>query len=438
MKTSVQLKQERKGVTDKIEALKAKAASENNRSYTDDEVIELQSLVDSENKLGREIELALELEAREARMAGAAGTKKESSPEEREIGEFSFGKMLRELASGKGLTGREAELVQESEKEAERMGVSPTGIYLSDKILNVKHKRSTMVSGTGNLGGDLIPTEKVGFFDALYAQTQLENLGVPKLTGLTANTDLPGFSSGVTVVWETETGANDELTPAVANKTLRPKRLGGYSSVSKTLLMQTNGSIENYLMQTYIKALASGLEAAFVNGSGSAPTGILGTSGTSLVTIDANGGAITYAKILEVVQTLGTANVNMNDLKWLTNFKVASKLKQTPIVSGQAAMVLAYQQYYTGTPNVIDGMPVYLTSNVPSNLTKGSTGTNLSAIILGDWANNSIIGQFGGIDIVVDPYTSAKNNTVEIIVNQFVDIAFKQPAAFGIIKDATT
>lgn len=444
MKTSVELKQERKAISDKIDGLTARAKAEN-RNLTEDETKEMRDLMASEVKFTSDIELALELEKREAAKASTAAATNlttKSTPENREMANFSLGKLIREASSNRGVdgvTGFEKEMLQESEKEARSLGVTPSGIYLSNTLMSVKQSRSTMVAGTANLGGNFIPTEKLGFFDAFYAKTVLPSLGVEYLTGLSANTDLPGFGTGVTVGWETEVAANDETNPIVANRTLRPKRLGAFTPISKQLMTQTNGSVEGYVMNTFMKALASALEAACINGSGNAPTGLLGTANIGSVVLGTDGGAPTLAKILELVQTVASANAPTENLRWLINPKVESKLKQTPIVSGGGvgAMIMAYQNYYTGTPGVIDGKPVAVTSNVPSNLTKGTSSGICSAIIVGDFSN-MVVGQFGGVDIIIDPYTSAKNATIDIVINQYVDMCIKQPTAFAAIVDALT
>ena len=53
-----------------------------------------------------------------------------------------------------------------------------------------------------------------------------------------------------------------------------------------------------------------------------------------------------------------------------------------------------------------------VSNNVPSNLTKG-TGTNLSAVIYGNFAD-LLIGMFDQLEILVDPYTDFAKGTVGV------------------------
>jgi HK97 family phage major capsid protein len=162
----------------------------------------------------------------------------------------------------------------------------------------------------------------------------------------------------------------------------------------------------------------------------------LNTSGIGSVVIGTNGGAPTLAKILELVQVVETANAGI-DGKFLINPKLVAKLKQTSIDSGSGAMLMSYMAYFNGMSDQIDGKPVFSTSNVPSNLTKGSSSGVCSAMIYGDWSN-LVVGQFGGVELVVDPLSQAIGNKTRIVVNQHIGIAVKQAAAFGAIVDLTT
>ena len=124
-------------------------------------------------------------------------------------------------------------------------------------------------------------------------------------------------------------------------------------------------------------------------------------------------------------------------IKFLINPKVESKLKQTSIDTGSGAMIMSYQNYFTGTPGVIDGRYTAVTSNVPSNLTKGSTSGTCSAILAGDFSKVAL-AQFGGMDMIIDPFSQAIGGKVRIVANTFWDCAITNPEAMGAILDATT
>ena len=436
MKTSKQLKEERAEVSKQIDALNAI------ENRTEEQTTELRNLIAKEETLDNEVEAALEVEKRNAKIAAAAAGSKVSEKEEKEIRKFSFSKMAVEIGTGKGLTGLEEELVEESRSEAQKLSLPVTGVYLSDKIFSAitKEQRSTMITSTTTLGGNLIPLEKIGWFDALFAYSVLEKLGVIKLTGLSANADLPGFSVAVTSGWANgETGTQTPSNPTVVARQLRPKLLYGAVDISKQLLLQTNQSVDAMVMTDIMASMAQTLQLGVINGTGATgqPTGILGTSGIQSVAMGTNGGAISYAKTMDLWSAVAQANANLDNCKWLTNPKVFAKALQTPIDTGSGAMIVTYNGNFGGQEGTIAGYPVFKTSSVPSTLDKGSSTGVCSALLFGDFSQ-VVVGQFGGVDVVVDPFTNARTGTTSITVNQYVDVTVKQPAALGAIADITT
>ena len=433
MKTSKQLIEERSTFTAKIAELSAKT------TLTDAEQTELRTAMQAEERLNGEVELSLQLEKRAAEQAAQAAKVAglpTSTPEKNEMRNFSLGKIIEARSENREVSGLEKELLQDSKNEARNAGLEPKGIYLSQNILDAMWEKRTMSAGSSTAGGNTIQTDKVGFFKALYAKTVMAGLGAKYYTGLSHNTDLTGLGTGVTVGWATEVADFSAGDAVTASRSMTPKRMGAYIDLSKQLLIQ-NPQMESEVLDSFMSAIAVKLEAAVIAGASNGPTGILATSGIQDVAIGTNGGAPTLAKILELVQKLGTANADTAALKFLINPKVEAKLKQTPIDSGSGAMIMAYQQYFTGTPGIIDGKYTAITSNVPSNLDKGTSTGVCSAIICGDFSKVAI-AQFGGIDMIIDPFSQAIGGKTRIVANTYWDSAITTPAALGAILDATT
>lgn len=437
MKTSKQLKEERAAISDKIDALVKLD------SRTEEQVNEMRNLVSQEASLSNEIEATLELEAREAkkaqeeaRKAGSSAPATNNSGEEKELRKFSLSKLL---VSAEG--GPESRNVDAGfEREVLNASKDQRSFMIPDRVLDAvyaKEKRA-MVTSSATAGGNFIPTVKEGFFEALFAATVLDQLGVQKLFGLSANTDLVGFTASVTSGWAAgETGTQTPTDPTTAARELRPELLYTACDISRRLLIQTNPSIDQFVVANMMKSMAVELEAKVINGTGTnQPLGILG-SGIGSVAIGQNGGAPTYAKILELIQTVLTADGANVMRKFLTNPKVVSKLKQTELDSGSGAFIMGYNGLFGSQMGVIDGYEVAVTSNVPSNLDKGTTTGVCSALVFGDFSQ-VVVGQFGGIEMIVDPYSAARNATVKYTINQYVDSTVLQPTALAAIADLTT
>lgn len=440
MKTSLEIKQKRSELYAQANDLVQLAKNEKRELTTEEKTTFDAKVLEADNLESEELR-AVNFEKVQARTANPVN-EEPSKSESKELKRFSLSKTINEFTERgiDGVTGFEKEILQESAKEARRLGVVPQGLYLGNGILDSMTQKRTMTANVAADGGNLIPTDKVDFFSNLFPYMVLDKLGVRKLTGLSANTDIPGITSSVVAGWaDGETGTQTPDDPTIANRTLRPKLVYGATNISKRLLVQTNNSVDAMIMEDIMKGIASAIEIAVINGTGAngQPTGILGTSGIQDVAIGTNGGAITLAKLLELIQKVQTANANAMNCKFLINPKTVAKLKQTAIDSGSGAMIMAYGNYFGGISGQIDGYEALVTSNVPSNLTKGSSGAVCSSVIFGDFSQ-VVLGQFGGVDLIVDPYTLARTGTVALTINQYVDMAVKQPSVLGAILDATT
>lgn len=76
-------------------------------------------------------------------------------------------------------------------------------------------------------------------------------------------------------------------------------------------------------------------------------------------------------------------------------------------------------------------------SYLPATLTKGTNTGNCSAILFGDWSKLWIMS-WGGLDIIVDPYSMKKEGAYEVTLNAYHDIFVRRKEAFAVIKDALT
>jgi len=100
-----------------------------------------------------------------------------------------------------------------------------------------------------------------------------------------------------------------------------------------------------------------------------------------------------------------------------------------------------YLPYIWDTQNAdtpVNGYTTAVSNNVPSNLTKGTANAICSAIVFGsDWSD-FVMALFGGLDVVVDPYTAAVTGEIVITSNQFVDFGVRHTASFAAMLDALT
>lgn len=289
--------------------------------------------------------------------------------------------------------------------------------------------------GTPTAGGNLVATElrSDSFIELLRNAMALEQLGITTLTDLNGNLAIPRQTGGATAYWVAEGGAVTESQQAFDQVALTPKTVGAFTDMSRQLLLQNSISVEALVRRDLATTIALELDRAGLNGSGSSnqPRGVLNTSGIGSVAGGTNGLAPTYDHMVDLETAVANANAAMGNLGYLTNTKVRGKLKKTQRFSGT-----------NGDPvwergNEINGYRAAVSNQVPSNLTKGTSTGVCSAIAFGNWAD-LLMGMWGGLDVLVNPYINSGTGTVRIEVFQSVDIAVRHPESFAAMVDALT
>lgn len=346
-----------------------------------------------------------------------------------ETDKYSFVKAIREMAEGH-LTGVELEMHQEAKREASNIGQSIRGFGIPSIVLN---RASSGQNFTTNAdGGFLAGTGgQMNFFEALKNKLTLAQLGATFLTGLQGKLPLVG-GSAFTAAFALEGGEISKTKAAFTDRgTLTPRRLGALGAISKELIYQSSVDVEKIIVNELVSAIAQAIETAAINGSGEAPnpTGILNTANVKAVTIGDNGGAITWAKVVELETAVKAANGHGLKMGYLTNSSVLGALKTIPKVSGGEKFLMEN--------NLLNGYSCLDTNAVPSDLDKGTSTGVCSAMIFAAW-ESLIIGQWGGLDLIVDPYTRKAFGEIELNTTQFIDIGVSNPYQFGMVKDIVT
>lgn len=435
MKSSKILKEERGVKLQELEGI-LKLAKDEKRELTDDEKTSRSTLNDDMDAMDLEIKEVERTEMRIALSAGKHINKANEEKEKKELREYSFLKTVRGVVSG-NLDGFELEMHQEAEKEARAAGVTLEGIGIPNIILaNEKEMRDMTASGgsSGSEGGAMIQTDVVGFIDKLQAKLMVSQLGAFMMTNLVGNIDIPKVSANIVGAWEGENDDNAEDELVFTKLALTPKRLGAYTQVSKRLINQVKSpNVEGLVKADLERAVRLAVDLAAINGSGSAgqPTGILNTSGIGSVLGGTNGAAPDWADIVNLESEVAVDNADIGALAYLTNPKVKGKLKQTEVTSNSGLFVWPQNE------NTLNGYKAASTTQVPSDLDKGTATGVCSAIIFGNF-NDLIIGQWAGLDLVVDPYTDAKKSLVNLIINSWWDIGVRNAESFAAMKDALT
>ena len=443
MKRSDVLKQER---ASKVEKLRGIATEAGQSGLTDEQRAQADTLKQEIENMDADIQTALFLEAEELERAKEAAKRTpepKKTPEEKASEQYSFIRAIRMAASGKQLDGIEAEMSQEAEKEFKASGITPTGnLWIPSMLTKRGRERRDLTAETTTAGGFTVQTSVGDLIPFLDPRLAVIEAGATLLTGLTGNIDFPRNDAAATAVWEGENDANAETSPTFDRIQLSPNRLGAFTDISKQLMVQSTIDVENFVRNRLNFAINKALDYALINGDGSTQliTGILNTSGIGSVAIGTDGGPVSWANIVKLEMEVVTDDADFGRLAYLTTPGVRGFLKTTEKATGTAQFVWmdgpAPAAQDRMRVDMMNGYRAFVSTQVPSNLTKGG-GSSLHAILFGNW-EELIIGQWAGLDVVVDPYTSSKNALVTIVVNSWWDAALRHAASFAAIVDADT
>lgn len=297
--------------------------------------------------------------------------------------------------------------------------------------------RRDLTVGSATGGGNTVATDLLSgsFIELLRNGMVLNAMGATFLTDLNGNIAIPSQTGTATAYWVAESGSPTESQQTVGQVTMTPKTVGAYTDYSRRLLLQSSLDVEAFVRADLAAIIGLAIQDAALNGTGSdQPTGILNASGIGAVVGGANGAAPTYENMVDLAAQIEIANASMGNLAYLTNSKVASKLRKTPLLGNTVGVPI-----WTGSGDsaVVAGYNARITNAMPSNLTKGTSVGVCSSIIFGNWAD-LLIGMWGGLDIMLDPYSGATSGTKRVVALQDVDVTLRRVASFAAMKDALT
>ena len=333
---------------------------------------------------------------------------------------YSMLRCIDRLARGERIDGYEAEISQEIEH---RSGQRAQGFYVPFGLPmgNAPERRDfDTTAGAGMIPRVIQPR----FIDALRNRMLLARLGANVMEDLVGTVDVPKRTSTTTGYWAAEATAITESAQAVGKITYTPTTLGAFTEVTRRMRSNVgSASVDMRVREDLIATVAHELDRAGINGSGSGaePEGVLQNSSVDTVAIGTNGGAMTWAKLVEMETAIAANNASIDTIHYVTSPAGFGHFKTKERATGTAKFL-----YDNGQAN---GRDVFASGSIPIDLTKGS-GTALTAAILGDWRMLGI-GLWTGFDVLVDPHTKATSGDVRVIVLVDCDIQVELTEAFA-------
>lgn len=407
MKNSKELKETRSELIAKLEEIKLVAENEE-RDLSKEENEQMDNLLKECDSLDTKIERAEKVEKEIRLAASVSGSKIITNNTDKEVRNWSLFKAINEVRNGGSLTGLEAELHQEAEKEA-RKGLQGIGIPTM-----LKEKRAIDQTNSA-----IAPTSVGAYVDSLQASALYSRLGVNDLGTVAADTVLP-IAGGSTVAWTGEVAAASDGGANFGKVTLTPKRISGYANISNVILAQNGASAEASVMRDMGRNMGTQIDAAMFGSTNvaNAPTSIVQTAGTLTFTESAAGGSSGAASdMLEAIQTIADDHGLDGNLAFVNQWALYSNIKQAAQVSS------VYPLY---VDDRLAGYPAYF-SSAPA--TAGGPPITSADGLFGDFGR-VYFAQFGPSNITVDPYSRAVEGEVRLIMNNYFDWGVASGASF--------
>lgn len=308
---------------------------------------------------------------------------------------FNLLSAIRSVAEGKPMDDATQAVIDAGKNEMRSAGVSMTGQIQ----IPVENRAAVTVTADGE---DVVVTDFANILDPLRTKNVLADSGANILTGLVGDLQIPAMGAE-NVNWEGETDDAQDGAGTFTNVKLTPHRLSAYIDVSKQFLVQDSLGAEALIRRDLVNAIQAKLEDTIFGteaADGARPAGIFYN--------------VTPTKVTDF-KGLCTLESDVEDANFYGPAKYIVSPKAKAAMRAMAKSTKSTQLVMEG--DNIDGTPVLSTGHIAKN-----------TFAYGDWSQ-LYVGQWGAIDLTVDPYTKAAAGQVRLVINAFFDFKLVRPKA---------
>lgn len=334
---------------------------------------------------------------------------------EKEKGNFSFIRLMDAMANpndraAQNRAGFELEVCADAESQMPA-GFNARGAFIPPNLFE-----RTLSAGTATDGAELVATNLLSgsYIDILRNNMVALQAGAQMLPGLVGNVDIPRQTAGAAATWiSAEDGDATGGEPQFDTVSMSPKDLAAYTEVTRRLTQQSTPAIEALVRNDLFTAIALGLDSAVYYGGGASgvPQGIDGATGVDDPTF-VSAVAPTYAEIVTQMKDVMSANA-ANNLTYIGSPDFWENMITTP---KQASGV---EGNFISNGDSILGRSLLTSSQLVAN-----------DFVLGDFSQ-VLVGEWGGIELNVDPYTHSLKGKTRYVIFKTCDLAIRQPGAFS-------
>lgn len=351
----------------------------------------------------------------------------------KEVRRFSFMKLVRALADPTDRKAQREAAFEFEVSEASRKlsGKESEHFFIPSEVLrqavfpvandNRAFNTGTDGSAPGDTGGYGVATNLLAgsFIDYLYNRTTIMRLG-SSLGGLVGNVDIPKQTLPSQGYWLGEDQDTTETEPGLGQVSLRPKTVGAFSEITRRLLMQSSLDVEALVRRDLAIALGLTIDKAgyYGTGSDSQPLGIANTTGINAVEF-ATAGQPSFIELVEMETAIALDNADVPSMAYVGNAAFRGYAKSTlKFPAGVGGVQVAQGGTIWEPGNTVNGYRSEITNQIASG-----------DVFLGNF-RDLIVAMWGGLELMVDPYSNSKNGRIRIVVFQDIDFAVRRNISF--------
>ena len=135
-------------------------------------------------------------------------------------------------------------------------------------------------------------------------------------------------------------------------------------------------------------------------------------------------GVMDWGKVVELETNADLNNALFGNLAYIMHPSLVGKAK-TKVKDQSGAGGFLFGNDGTG---MLNGYRALRTNNIPKGLRDAK---DEFGIVFGNWADY-FLGQWGAIDMTVDPYTQATKGAVRLVINSYWNMGMIRPESFTI------
>lgn len=317
--------------------------------------------------------------------------------------EYSVARAIKGLYNNK-LSGVELERHQELSKNAGDVW-DGRGIFIP---MSAFEKRAVLAHADNTLWE---PTAVNNTLSIIKTKQFIQELGITVFSNLNGNLRLPSMNS-LTASFVEEKSDMSEFTVTQAVETLSPRRVGAYKDLSAEFFASNSPELIN---ATIVEMVDSIYRTVFAD--------VLDNIDRQItpMTSRASGDTAEFVSADLLTAMEGDLNIDgLGQLKYLVHPKVRAYAKKTAFLANQGPIWVGQD---------MNGYTSYA-----SSLVNNYSGSTKYQTILADWSK-AVIGEFSGIQVLIDPYTQGLKSYTRVHVSLLVDTGIWNKGGFVLAQN---